>query len=186
MNCFTSFHFSSISAGGKHSSHTVSSVSSISSTASTLLPTPFKLCDCIFPLLFLFHKFIAHPLHHSSSLSKTIIIIIINIMISNMNSPPSLKFFFYYLNYLLLLHHLPLTLSTSLYPPLSLLFVVAKLNGQPVADTAERRRLHLPVVDRVSKQADAVIERPLHPKSSRAEVIHAHLVDVVGMEVHHL
>lgn len=78
----------------------------------------------------------------------------------------------------------------SLSPPLcialSLLFVVAKLNSQTIADTAERCRLHLPVVDRVRKQADAVIERPLHPKSSRAEVIHAHLVDVVGMEVHHL
>ncbi|TNN82362.1 hypothetical protein EYF80_007483 [Liparis tanakae] len=63
---------------------------------------------------------------------------------------------------------------------------IAKLNSQTIADTAERCRLHLPVVDRVRKQADAVIERPLHPKSSRAEVIHAHLLDVVGMEVHHL
>lgn len=80
---------------------------------------------------------------------------------------------------------LPL-LSPSLCIPLSLLFVIAKLNSQPVADTAERSRLHLPVVDRVIKQADAVIESPLHPKSSRAEVIHAHLGDVVGMEVHHM
>ena len=68
----------------------------------------------------------------------------------------------------------------------SLLLVVAKLNGQPVADAAERGGLHLPVVDRVSKQADAVIEGPLHPESARAEVIHGHLVDVVGMKVHHL
>lgn len=109
-------------------------------------------------------------------------------MISNINPPfpPSVGFFFFfhYLNYLLLLQY------SIPFPPLSLprslLFVVANLNGQPVADTAERGRLHLPVVDRVSKQADAVIERPLHPKSSRAEVVHTHLVDVVGMEVHHL
>lgn len=90
--------------------------------------------------------------------------------------------------HLLLLHpSIPFpSLSPPLSIPLSLLFVVAKLNGQPVADAAERGRLHLPVVDGVSKQADAVIECPLHPKSSRAEVIHTHLVDVVGMEVHHL
>lgn len=102
-----------------------------------------------------------------------------------MNSFPSISqfFFFHYLNYLLLLH--PSLSSTSQYP-LSLLFVVAKLNGQPVTDTAERGRLHLPVVDRVRKQADAVIECPLHTKSTRAEVIHAHLADMVGMEVHHL
>lgn len=56
----------------------------------------------------------------------------------------------------------------------------------PVADAAERRGLHLPVVDRVSEQADAVVERSLHPKSSRAEVIHTHLADGVGMQVHHL
>lgn len=75
-----------------------------------------------------------------------------------------------------------------LHPPFdsSLLFVVAKLYGQPVGDTAESGRLHLPVVDGVREQADAVVEHPLHPKSSRAEVIHAHMVDIVGVEVHHL
>lgn len=75
--------------------------------------------------------------------------------------------------------------STSWYP-CPLLFVVAKLYGQSVCDTAERGGLHLPVVDRVREQADAIVEHPLHPKSARAEVIHPHVVDTVGVEVHHL
>lgn len=70
--------------------------------------------------------------------------------------------------------------------PCLLFFVVSKLNGKPVAHAAERCRLHLPVVDGVFKQADAIIERPLHPEPSRAEVVHAHMTDVIGMEVHHL
>ncbi len=159
------------------------------STESALLSTPFKLCNCIFPFSFYFVSLfpifsITHPLSKNNNNN-------------NNNNNNSLKFqlpslllssFFHYLNYLLLLHaSIPFpSLSPPLSFPLSLLFVVAKLNGQPVADTAERGRLHLPVVDRVSKQADAVIESPLHSKSSRAEVIHTHLVDVVGMEVHHL
>lgn len=60
------------------------------------------------------------------------------------------------------------------------------MNAEPVADAAERGGLHLPVVDGVGVQTDAVVERPLHPIPAGAEVIHAHLVDVVGMEVHHL
>lgn len=71
-------------------------------------------------------------------------------------------------------------------PSTSLLFVVAKLYGQPVGDTAEGGWLHLPVINGVGEQADAVVEDPLHPESSWAEVIHAHLVDIVGVEVHHL
>lgn len=67
-----------------------------------------------------------------------------------------------------------------------LFFVVAKLNGEPVAHAAKCRWLHLPVIDRVREQADAIIECPLHPKSTRAEVIHTHLADVVGMEINHL
>lgn len=69
---------------------------------------------------------------------------------------------------------------------LSLFFVVSELNGEAVAHAAERRRLHLPVVDGVFEQADAIIESPLHPKPSRAEVVHAHVTDVVGVEVDHL
>lgn len=130
-------------------------------------------------ILLLKYQFIAHLLHHFS----------IIIIISNINPfPPSLCLFvffhFQYLNYQLLLQY-----SIPLPPfsiPGSLLFVVAKLNGQPVADTAECGGLHLPVVDGVRKQTDAVIECPLHPKSPRAEVVHAHVVDAVGMEVHHL
>lgn len=68
----------------------------------------------------------------------------------------------------------------------SSLFVIPKLDGEPVADTAEGGGLHLPVVDGVAIQADAVVERPLHPKATRAEVIHGHMVDVVGMEIDHL
>lgn len=88
--------------------------------------------------------------------------------------------FLFHLNYLLLL------IAPSTSRPPSLLLVVAKLYGQPVGDTAESGRLHLPVVDGVREQADAVVEHPLHPESSRAEVIHAHVVDIVGVEVHHL
>lgn len=84
--------------------------------------------------------------------------------------------------------------SSTLWPhslccqafPLVLFFVISELNGKPVVHTAECCRLHLPVVHRVFKQADAVIVRPLHPEPSGAEVVHAHLTDVVGVEVHHL
>lgn len=97
--------------------------------------------------------------------------------------------FLFHLNYLLLLVALSTsrpTPPTSPLPPNSLLFVVAKLYRQPVGDTAEGGRLHLPVVDGVGEQADAVVEHPLHAEASRAEVIHTHVVDVVGVEVHHL
>lgn len=46
--------------------------------------------------------------------------------------------------------------------------------------------MHLPVVDGVREQADAIVEHPFHPESARTEVIDPHLVDVVGVEVHHL
>lgn len=94
--------------------------------------------------------------------------------------------FLFHLNYLLLLAAPSTSRPPPPLPPTSLLFVVAKLYRQPVGDTAEGGRLHLPVVDGVGEQADAVVEHPLHAEASRAEVIHAHVVDVVGVEVHHL
>lgn len=69
---------------------------------------------------------------------------------------------------------------------LSLFLIVSKLNGQSVTNTAEGGRLHLPVVNRVAKEADAIVEAPLHAKTLRAEVINVHLTYVVGMKVDHL
>lgn len=106
---------------------------------------------------------------------------------STLSLPSFLGFFFTfnYLNYFLLSSGTLHPLSTCFLIWL-LLLIVSKLNGEPVADAAERGGLHLPVVDGVGVQTDAVVERPLHPKPAGAEVVHAHLVDVVGMEVHHL
>lgn len=70
--------------------------------------------------------------------------------------------------------------------PLPLLFVVAKLDGQAVSDAAESGWLHLPVGHRVVEEADAVVVRPLHPEAHRAEVVDAHLGDVVGVQIDHL
>lgn len=67
--------------------------------------------------------------------------------------------------------------------PLPLLFVVAKLDGQAVGDAAEGGWLHLPVGHRVVEEADAVVVGPLDPEAHRAEVVDAHLGDVVGVQV---
>lgn len=136
--------------------------------------TQFKLCNGVFWKEI---KLIAYHQHSS--------LIVINQM--STLSPPSLGFFLYkfnHLNYSLLL----LLLHSIFYELVicSSLFVIPKLDGEPVADTAEGGGLHLPVVDGVAIQADAVVERPLHPKATRAEVIHGHMVDVVGMEIDHL
>lgn len=69
---------------------------------------------------------------------------------------------------------------------LSLFLIVSKLNGQSVTNTAEGGRLNLPVVNRVAKEADAIVEAPLYVKTLRAEVINGHLTYVVGMKVDHL
>lgn len=64
--------------------------------------------------------------------------------------------------------------------------MVAKVNGVSICHTSESGRLHLPIVDWVVKQTDAIVERFLHSKSCGAKVIHSNLADVVGMEVDNL
>ena len=78
--------------------------------------------------------------------------------------------------------------ADSAHCPLSrkLLLVVAELHGLSVADAAERGRLHLPVAHWVVIETDAVVEGLLHTEGGRAEGIHLHLADVVGVQVHHL
>lgn len=190
MKCFTSFHFSSIKAvGGKHSSQRVSSVSSFSDGKNLrnleLKKCEKKLCSPL-PSSYVFGFFhFSFKKLASSHLSEN----------NNNNSNYNNNHLRYELPLPLFLRFLSLFKLSAPPPPpsplclrlsASLLLVVAKLNGQPVADAAERGGLNLPVVDRVSKQADAVIEGPLHPESARAEVIHSHLVDVVGMKVYDL
>lgn len=60
-----------------------------------------------------------------------------------------------------------------------LFLVVAKLYSHVVTDTAERSGLHLPIPDWVVKEADAIVEHPLHSETRRAEVIHSNISDVV-------
>lgn len=64
--------------------------------------------------------------------------------------------------------------------------IVSKLNGQSVIHTAEGSRLHLPVVNWVTIETDAIIEASLNAKTSGTEVIYVHLADVVGMKVDNL
>lgn len=78
----------------------------------------------------------------------------------------------------------PTQATTRLLLPL--LFVVAKLDGQAVGDAAEGGWLYLPVGHRVVEEADAVVVGPLDPEAHRAEVVDAHLGDVVGVQVHNL
>lgn len=68
----------------------------------------------------------------------------------------------------------------------SLLLIVSELNGQSVSNAAKGGRLHLPVVNRVAIEANAIIEAPLHAKTPRTEVINIHSTYVVGMKVEHL
>lgn len=70
--------------------------------------------------------------------------------------------------------------------PHPLLFVVSKLDGQSVADAAECCGLHLPVVDGVGEETDAMVESSLHSCSFRTEGVQIHLGDVVVVEVQHL
>lgn len=160
MRCFTSFQSSSFETV----THLNPQNAKSSDEELQALCSPFKLCYCGSHCYVTFHS----PSPQKTLPSK--------IFFSNMNSS---------------LSNSQAPVFKRCLPPLrplslSLLFVVAKLNGQPVANAAERRRLHLPVVDGVREQTDAVIERPLHPKPLRAEVIDAHLADVVGVEVDHL
>lgn len=60
------------------------------------------------------------------------------------------------------------------------------MNGQSVTNAAKGGGLHLPVVNRVAIEANAIIEAPLHAETSRAEVINIHSTYVVGMKVDHL
>lgn len=64
--------------------------------------------------------------------------------------------------------------------------MVAKLYSHVVTDTAERSGLYLPIPDWVVKEADAIVEHPLHSETRRAEVIHSNISDVVWMEVDNL
>lgn len=64
--------------------------------------------------------------------------------------------------------------------------MVAKVNGVSICHTSECGGLHLPVVNRVVKQTDAIVEGFLHAKSCGAKVVHSNLTDVVGMEVDNL
>lgn len=68
----------------------------------------------------------------------------------------------------------------------SLLLIVSELNGQSVSNAAKGGRLHLPVVNWVAIEANAIIEAPLHAKTPRTEVINIHSTYVVGMKVEHL
>lgn len=69
---------------------------------------------------------------------------------------------------------------------LPLLFVIAKLDGQAVGDAAKGGWLHLPVGHRVVEEADAIVVSPFDPETHGAEVVDAHLGDVVGVQVDHL
>lgn len=67
-----------------------------------------------------------------------------------------------------------------------MLIIIPKLYGQAAANTAKRWRLHLPVLDGITEKTDAVICRLLHAEGLRAEVIHVHAADVVGVQVDYL
>lgn len=67
-----------------------------------------------------------------------------------------------------------------------LFLVVSKMNGQAVTNTAESCGLNFPVLDRISKKTNSIVEALLHVIALRAEVIHVYSGYVVGMEVHHL
>lgn len=152
-------------------------------TVSLLLSTPFKLWDCIFHFLsvcfisLLPTLFLTYPLYKNN-----------NNKINNLRY----KFTSLHISSFISLFKLSVLHPFINHPPsfpasaCFLFFVVAKLDGEPVAHAAKCRWLHLPVIDRVREQADAIIECPLHPKSTRTEVIHTHLADVVGMEINHL
>lgn len=195
MECFTSFKHS-VFIRMKHSSHfwlhqTEKTFRTLNSkqakftcrTVSLLLSTPFKLWDCIFHFLsacfisLLPTLFLTYPLYKNN-----------NNKINNLRY----KFTSLHISSFISLFKLSVLHPFINHPPSFpasawfLFFVVAKLNGEPVAHAAKCRWLHLPVIDRVREQADAIIECPLHPKSTRTEVIHTHLADVVGMEINHL
>lgn len=70
--------------------------------------------------------------------------------------------------------------------PLPLLLIIPKLDGQAVSDAAEGGRLHFPVGNRVVEEADAIIVGPLDSEAHGAEVVDAHLGDVVGVQIDNL
>lgn len=70
--------------------------------------------------------------------------------------------------------------------PLLLLLIISKLDGQAVSDAAEGGRLHFPVGHRVVEEADAIIVGPLDSKAHGAEIVDAHLGDVVGVQIDNL
>lgn len=49
-------------------------------------------------------------------------------------------------------------------------------------NTAERSGLNLPVPDWIGKEADAIVEGLFGPDVSRAEVIHSHSLNFIGMK----
>lgn len=79
-----------------------------------------------------------------------------------------------------------LSARPPLWLPLLLLLIISKLDGQAVSDAAEGGWLHFPVGHRVVEEADAVIVGPLDSEAHGAEVVDAHLGDVVGVQVDHL
>lgn len=63
---------------------------------------------------------------------------------------------------------------------------VAQLHPPAAGHTSEGRRLHVPVLDGVCKQADARVQLLLTASAGGAEVIDANAGDFVGVKVDHL
>ena len=64
--------------------------------------------------------------------------------------------------------------------------MVAKLYGHSIVDTTEGRGVHFPVLNRIVKETDAIIESPLHTEAFRTKVIRLNMADVVRVKIDHL